>query len=82
MRRGLGEGTTRRQPRPASSLTTQPCSAASFFARASSMWEPIGLLGSWKAGSAKSTRVSVTTATGSRLIPRFLNSLRKARTNM
>jgi hypothetical protein len=65
-KRGWGEGTTRRQPRPASSLTVQPCAAASFLAVASSICEPIGFVGSENAGSSASTSVSVTTATGSR----------------
>ena len=73
----MGDGTTRRQPRPASSFTTQPCSAASSLAVASSMCEPIGLVGSRNAGSSRSTSVSVTTATGSRWMPRLAKFVAK-----
>ena len=45
MRRGRGEATTRRQPRLASSTTSQPSSFLRRRASASSMNEPIGLVG-------------------------------------
>ncbi len=44
--------TTRRQPRPASSSTDQPSRSRRRIASASSMNEPIGFEGLWKAGSS------------------------------
>src|SRR5687767_4892078 len=67
---GLGEGTTRRQPRPASSRTVQRYFFASCLARASSMCEPIGLVGFANAGSSRSTTVCDTTHAGWRRMPR------------
>src|SRR3990172_5072935 len=57
---GSGEGTTRRQPRPASSTTCQPSCSRCAAALASSMNEPIGLLGFREAGSFFSTSTCVT----------------------
>ena len=79
---GMGDGTTRRQPRPASSATFQPSASACERAVASSMNEPIGLLGFWKAGSFRSTRVWVMTVAVCFWIPSRRNSLRSACWNM
>ncbi len=63
MRIGSGEGTTLRQPRPASSFTDQPSWSRRRIASGSSMNEPIGFDGAWKAGSSRETSTWVTTAT-------------------
>src|SRR5215213_11418676 len=60
---GSGEGTTRRQPRPASSRITQPWPSMRRRASVSSKKLPIGLEGERNAGSPASTRVRVTTVT-------------------
>jgi len=60
---GIGEGTTRRHPRPASSTMVQPSVFIFSLAWTSSMKEPIGLVGFLKAGSSRSTIVWVTTVT-------------------
>ena len=76
--RGIGEGTTQRQPRPASSFTRQPSSASRLRAVASSMKDPIGFAGSENAASSSSTRTCVTTVATERCIPRALNSFSSA----
>ena len=60
---GEGDGTSRRQPRPASSLTFQPSVSRRRSASSRARNGPIGLLGSWNAGSASSTTTCVTTVT-------------------
>ena len=62
--------------------TSRPNSAARLCAIASSICEPIGLVGSEKAGSASSTSVWVTMATLFRARPRARNSLCSALRNM
>ncbi len=71
MRRGTGEGTTRRHPAP-SGLTVQPRSAASWWASASEYTGPTNFVGSAIAGSSGSTSTIVRTvasclSNGSRL---------------
>ena len=46
------------------------------------MNEPMGLLGSWKAGSSLSTSVCVTMVAACLSMPRSLNSFRSERWNM
>ena len=58
----MGEGTTRRQPRPESSVTDQPRASARRRARPSEKKGPIGLVGFPNAGSSASTTTWVTTA--------------------
>jgi hypothetical protein len=66
---GTGEGTSRRQPRPASSPTIQPKSRSRRFASASERNGPTGFAGAWKAGSLGSTTTWVTTVTTKRRSP-------------
>ncbi len=71
MRRGTGEGTTRRHPAP-SCLTVQPFSAASRWAASCAYTGPTNFVGSAMAGSSGSTSVIVRTvasclSNGSRL---------------
>jgi hypothetical protein len=54
---GRGDGTTRRQPRPASSATAHPSSRSRRRASASSMNPPMGFEGEANAGSSRSTSV-------------------------
>ena len=76
MRCGRGEATTRRQPRPASSTTSQP-SARRSIASNSRINVPMGLLGFWKAGSSAATSTWVTSVTAWSGMPRRLNSLKR-----
>ncbi len=62
----MGEGTTRRQPRPESSVTDQPRASARRRARPSEKKGPIGLVGFPNAGSSASTTTWVTTAATAR----------------
>ena len=78
MRLGMGEATTWRQPRPASSFTVMPMASALALAVSSSMNAPTGLVGFWNAGSSASTTVWVTMQAVERGIPRDFTSFRMA----
>ena len=71
---GSGEATTRRQPRPASSTTSQPMSSARPWASAWSINPPIGLDGFLNAGSFRSTRTCVMTVATGLFTPRWRSS--------
>ena len=78
MRLGIGEATTWRQPRPASSLTVMPMASALALAVSSSMNAPTGLVGFWNAGSSSSTTVWVTMQAVERMMSRDFRSFRMA----
>lgn len=69
MRVGMGEATTRRQPRPASSTTSHLSRSRRSMASSSSINEPIGLVGFLNAGSLALTSVWVTTVATGRSMP-------------
>ncbi len=80
-RNGMGEATTRRQPRPESSTTFQP--SFSYFRASSSLIKPpIGLLAFSKAGSSLRTNTCVTTETTGLRMSRLYSSFRNACCNI